>query len=77
MFNHCNNILVSHKSTWAGYLLCAGTMNTITNMVVPTFAYCPIASVAGLTGAAVASNHVKAQGILIAVVEPAEALIVL
>lgn len=46
-------------------------------MVVLTFADCPIASVAWLTGAAVASNHVKAQGILITVVEPAEALIVL
>lgn len=40
-----------------------------------TFADCPIARVAWLTGAAVASDHVEAQGILIAVVESAEALI--
>lgn len=40
-----------------------------------TFADCPIARVAWLTGAAVASDHVEAQGILIAVVESAEALV--
>lgn len=40
-----------------------------------TFADCPITRVAWLTGAAVASDHVEAQGILIAVVESAEALV--
>ena len=46
-------------------------------MVVLTFADRPIAGVARLTGAAVASDHVEAQSVLIAVVEPAEALVVL
>lgn len=42
-----------------------------------TFADCSIASVARLTGAAVASNHVETQGVLVAVVESAEALVML
>lgn len=46
-------------------------------MVLLTFAHRPVASVARLTGAAVASDHVKAQGVFIAVVEPAEALVML
>lgn len=42
-----------------------------------TFAHRPIAGVARLTGAAVASNHVETQSILVAVVESAEALVML
>ena len=53
------------------------TVGDITNMAVLTFADCPVASVARLTGAAVASDHVKAQGVLIAVVEPAKAFVML
>lgn len=40
-----------------------------------TFADCPVPRVARLTRAAVASDHVEAQRILITVVEPAEALV--
>lgn len=52
-------------------------VDNITNMAVLTFADCPVASVARLTGAAVASDHVKAQGVLITVVEPTKALVML
>lgn len=45
------------------------------NTVVLTFADGPITSVAGFTRAAVASDHVEAQGILIAVVESTEAFV--
>ena len=65
------------KTVHAGHVYVHDIINNITNMVVLTFADCSIASVARLTGAAVASNHVKAQGVLIAVVEPAEAFIML
>ncbi len=47
------------------------------NMAVLTFADRPVASVSRLAGAAVASDHVKAQGIFITVMEPAEALVML
>lgn len=46
-------------------------------VMVLTFADRPVAGVARLTGAAVASHHVEAQGVLIAVVEPAETLVML
>lgn len=42
-----------------------------------TFADRSVACVTGLAGAAVAPDHVEAQGVLVAVVLPAEALIVL
>lgn len=42
-----------------------------------TFAHRSVACVTGLAGAAVAPDHVEAQGILVAVVLPAEALVVL
>lgn len=42
---------------------------------LPTFAHCSVAGVARLAGAAVASDHVEAQGVLVAVVEPAEAFV--
>lgn len=73
MFHHCNSIfdvlfrdLYEHDAT-----------NKRINMAALTFADCPIASVARLTGATVASDHVKAQGVLITVVEPAEAFVML
>lgn len=72
-FHHCNGI--------HGVLYCLlyvhDAWNNLTNEAVLTFADCPVASVARLTGAAVASDHVKAQGILVAVVESAEALVML
>lgn len=59
---------------WAGHFT---QLTTLTNTFVLTFADCPITSVAGLTGAAVAAYHVEAQRIFITVVESAEALVVL
>lgn len=47
------------------------------SLKVPTFAHGPIASVARLTGATVASDHVEAQGVLVTVVEPTEAFVML
>lgn len=51
------------------------TINNTTSTAVLTFAHSPIPSVARLTGAAVAPDHVEAQGILIAVVKSTQALI--
>lgn len=42
-----------------------------------TFADGPVARISRLAGAAVASDHVEAQGVLIAVVESAETLVML
>lgn len=57
---------------WAPY-----TLKKLTNKLVLTFADRPVASVARLTGAAVASHHVKAQRVFITVVKAAEALVML
>lgn len=50
---------------------------SVADAVLLTFADRPVARVARFARAAVASDHVKAQGVLVAVVEPGETLVML